>query len=193
MENVEAQARLQPYLQAGERILWTGQPDRGRLVGSKDLYLIPFSLLWGGGTLLWEGAVVWTWLRTPDSAPIFFLFWGIPFVVAGQYLIWGRFIVKRWDRRRTIYAVTNQRTLVLRGRSLQSMFLNQLPSINQSVRADGSGSLEFGPGAGPFGYGMWADTGMDFFTRGLSAPAFHDIPDVNQVYRLINQARTGAS
>lgn len=193
MENAETQARLQPYLQPGERIVWTGQPDPHRLVGSKDLFLIPFSLMWGGGTLFWEGSVIWAYLHGPGAAPVFFLFWGIPFVVIGQYLIWGRFIVKRWDRKRTIYAVTNQRALVLRGPSLQSMFLNQLQSINQSVRADRSGSLEFGPGASILGYGMWADTGMDFFTRGLSAPAFHDIPEVSQVYRLINQARAGPS
>jgi hypothetical protein len=192
VENAEAQSQLQPYLQPGERILWTGQPDARRLFGSKDLYLVPFSLLWGGGTLFWEGGVIWSWLNAPGGAPIFFLFWGIPFVVVGQYLIWGRFIVKRRDRRRTFYAVTNQRVLVLKGRSLQSVFLNQLPSVNQSARADGSGSLEFGPGSGPFGYAIWSDTGMDFFTRGLAPPAFYDIADVNQVHRLIIQARTGA-
>jgi hypothetical protein len=69
------------------------------------------------------------------------------------------------------------------------VFLNQLPNINQSSRADGSGSLEFGASASPFGSGAWADTGMDFFNLGRGAPAFHDIPDVTQVYRLISEAR----
>src|SRR5713101_1361627 len=156
MDDPEAQLRLQPYLLAGERILWTGQPDPRRLVGGKDAYLIPFSLMWGGGAVFWEAAVLLS------GAPIFFVLWGIPFVLVGQYLIWGRLLAKRWDKKRTVYAVTSQRVLVVRGRSLQSAYLTQLPSIDQSTRADGSGTLEFGPGV-PFGYRVWANTGMDVF------------------------------
>ena len=192
VEIPEAQARLQSYIQPGERILWTGGPDPRRLFGPKDLYLVPFSLMWGGFAIFWEGLVLWGLARGSGTLD-FFALWGIPFVLVGQYFIWGRFFVKRWDRKRTVYAVTNQRVLILRGRSLQSMFLNQLPSINQSSRPDGSGSLEFGVNASPFGYGVWADTGMDFFNFGRGALAFHDIPDAAQVYRLISLARTGSS
>jgi hypothetical protein len=71
------------------------------------------------------------------------------------------------------------------------MFSGQLRSITQSSRADGSGSLEFGNGSGLFGYGVWANTGMDLFSMGQRVFAFHDIQDVTKVYRLINQARTG--
>ncbi len=186
MDDPEAQLRLQPYLLSGERILWTGQPDPRRLVGGKDAYLIPFSLMWGGGAVFWEAAVLLS------GAPIFFVLWGIPFVLVGQYLIWGRLLAKRWDKKRTVYAVTSQRVLVVRGRSLQSAYLSQLPSVDQSTRADGSGSLEFGPGV-PFGYRVWANTGMDVFGgMGRAGLAFYDVRDVGQVYRLINQARTGA-
>lgn len=185
MDNPDAQLRLQPYLLAGERILWTGRPDPRRIFDAKDTYLVPFSLLWGGGTLFWEGSVVFV-----GGGPPFFVLWGIPFVVVGQYLIWGRLIVKRWDRNRTIYAVTDQRVMVLRRRSLQSIFVTHLPPINQSSRADGSGSLEFG---NPGPYGMWSNTGMDIFGFGRNTLAFYDIPGVTQVYRLINQARSGSS
>ena len=34
------------------------------------------------------------------------MLWGIPFVVAGQYLIWGRFFYDAWLKRRTYYALT---------------------------------------------------------------------------------------
>ena len=166
MEIAEAQARLQTYIQPGERILWTGQPDPRRLFGLKDLFLVPFSLMWAGFAIFWEGLVLFGMASSSGGPPVFFVFWGIPFVLVGQYFIWGRFLFKRWDRKRTVYAVTNQRVLVLRGRSLQSGFLNQLPNINQSSRGDGSGSLEFGVGAPPFGPGAWADTGMEFFNRG---------------------------
>jgi len=188
VENVEAQVRLQPYLQPGEAILWTGGPDPRRLLSTKDIFLIPFSLLWGGFGIFWEASVL-SFGRGPTQPPIFFVLWGIPFVVVGQYFIWGRFLVKRRERRRTIYAVTNQRLLVLRGRTLQSIFLSQLPPIIQSSRADGSGSLEFGNTGGWYGYGAWANTGMDFFSMGRMPLAFYDIPNVTEVYSLISRAR----
>jgi hypothetical protein len=176
------QLRLQPFMQPDETILWTGHPDASRLLSSKDLVLIPFSLLWGGFALFWEGLV----LSTGVNDVVFPLF-GIPFVVAGQYFIWGRFVYKRWDRGRTLYGLTNQRILILRGRSLQSLFVKEIPGINQLARADGSGSLEFGNL--PPAYAFWADTGADFLTQARGAPAFYDIPDVAQVYRLVSEAR----
>ena len=187
MDEAGQQSQLQRYLQPGERILWTGRPDPSRLIGRFDGFLIPFSLMWGGGAIIWEGGVILT------GAPVLFWLWGAPFVVVGQYFIWGRFVYKRWDRRRTVYALTNQRALILRGGSLASVFLNQLPAIHQSVRADGSGSLEFGSSVGWYGRGSWANTGMDLFAPGTGVPAFYDIPDVAKVDRLVNQARSGRS
>jgi hypothetical protein len=181
------QAQLQRYLQPGERILWTGQPDPSRLIGRLDGFLIPFSLIWGGFAIVWEGGVVLT------GAPALFWLWGVPFVVVGQYFIWGRFVYKRWDRLRTVYALTNQRALILRGGSLQSVYLNQLAAIHQTGRADGSGSIEFGSPMGWQGRGYWANTGMDLFAPGSGVPAFYDIPDVAKVDRLVNQARSGSA
>ena len=185
MDNPHAQARFQSYLLSDERILWTGQPDPSRLVSSKDFFLIPFSLMWGGFAIVWEGGVLLTMVGSGShGAPIFFALWGIPFVVVGQYFVWGRFLVKRWDRRRTLYAVTDQRVLILLGTSLQSMFLNNLPGIHQSARADGSGSLDFG-GPSQSGYGVCANTGMDWFSMGRTPLA------VAEVDRLINHSRSG--
>ena len=181
------QAALQRYLLDGERILWTGQPDPHRLLNAGDALLIPFSLLWGGFAIVWEIMATGFFrdLRGPGG---FFALWGIPFVALGQYFIWGRFLYKRWDRRRTIYAVTSQRILIARGSHLQSLFVKQLPQLNQSVRTDGSGTIEFG--SNPFGSGMWGNTGMEFFSRRTLAPAFYDIPEVDRVARVITDARS---
>jgi hypothetical protein len=187
MDEAGQQFQFQRYLQPDEKILWVGGPDPSRVIGRGDAFLIPFSLVWGGGAIAWEGAVILS------GAPFFFWLWGLPFVVIGQYFIWGRFIYKRWDRRRTAYALTNERALILRGRSLQSVFLKQQPAMHQSVRADGSGSLEFGSPSGWYGHGYWANTGMDFFSPVRGVPAFYDIPDVAKVDRLVNQARTGSA
>ncbi len=180
------QAALQRYLLDDERILWTGHPDPRRLVGPSDVWLIPFSLLWGGFAIFWEVGVL-GFMGNASGAPLgFFVLWGVPFVLVGQYFIWGRFIYKRWDRLRTVYAVTSRRVLVLRGSSLQSMFLNALPALHQSARSDGSGTLEFG--SAPYGFAYWANSGMEWFSRRAGPLAFYDIPDVVRVFRLIADA-----
>jgi hypothetical protein len=158
-----------------------------------DVFLIPFSLLWGGFAIFWELGVMGVWSKSGEGAPGFFVLWGIPFVIVGQYFIWGRFVYKRWDRRRTVYAVTNQRVLVLRGTTLQSMFISQLPGMNETTRPDGSGTLDFGVGTLPFGYGFWANTGMDWFSRRGGMLAFYDIGNVTNVHRLIADVRSGGA
>jgi hypothetical protein len=189
VNQADDQAALQPFLLPGEKILWTGRPDSRRLLAPGDAFLVPFSLMWGGGALFWEAGVLGFLGRGDVAAPWFFVLWGVPFVVAGQYFIWGRFFYKRWDRARTVYGVTSERVLVLRRGSLQSLFVNQLPTLTQHVRSDGSGSLEFN--SVPFGYGFWANTGMDFFAKRGTPLAFYDIPDAAGVYRLVAEARTG--
>jgi len=169
--------------------LWTGRPDSKRLFALADVFLVPFTLMWGGFAIFWEAAVIGIGARSGRAAPSFFVLWGIPFVLIGQYLVWGRFIYKRWDRQRTVYAVTNQRVLTLRGHTLQSMFLNQLPTINQTARRDGSGTLDFGNL--PFGYTFWANTGMDWLSRRSGLLVFYDVQNVANVYRLIADQRPG--
>jgi len=146
------------------------------------VWLIPLSLLWGGIALYWEAGALGFIVKSGFAGFDLFALWGIPFAVAGQYFIWGRFVFKRWDRLRTIYAVTNQRLLTTKGGNLQSVFLSQLPAINQSTRADGSGTLDFG--AAQNGPGFW-------FSRRHGVTTFDDIQDVRNVYRLIAEARSG--
>jgi hypothetical protein len=184
---------FQPDLLRDEKVVWAGQPDpRFRFTGG-DIFLVPFSLLWGGFAIFWEAAVL-GFLGGKGPAPVFFALWGIPFVVVGQYIIWGRFLYKAYRNRRTFYALTNQRVLILatmRARRLQTLFLNQLPVINKSVRRDGSGTLEFGVSPN-WAAGVYANSGMDFLAgrSGPAAPAFYEIPDVNSIYQLVMRLKT---
>jgi hypothetical protein len=68
-------------------------PNPGKIFHSDDLVLIPFTLLWGGFAIFWEASVLGytTFGSKPSSthsAPSFFVLWGIPFVLVGQYMIW---------------------------------------------------------------------------------------------------------
>lgn len=188
MDQPSQEAALQRHLLPGERFLWTGRPNPNRLFALGDVFLVPFSLMWGGFAIFWELAVLGTWSKSGQGSSGFFVLWGIPFVIVGQYFIWGRFVYKRWDRQRTLYAVTNQRVLALRGSTLQSMFVNQLPTMNETIRPDGTGTLDFGNR--PFGYAFWANTGMDAFSRRGGMLAFYDIDNVASVHRLIADVRS---
>src|SRR5208283_4403082 len=94
-----------------------GMPNPRVVFHSDDWFAIPFSLLWGGFAIFWEASVLGFWNFSARSGlhPVsyFMALWGVPFVVIGQYMIWGRFLVDAWLKRRTYYAVTNRRVLIL--------------------------------------------------------------------------------
>jgi len=184
-------AAVQPELTPGETVLWAGQPNPSILFHKEDTFLIPFSLLWGGFAIFWELGVsgFGPWGHSGKQW-IFGMMWGIPFVVVGQYFIWGRFLVMAWKKRRTYYAVTNRRVIVVQNgftRKVASAFIDTLPVLIKENARRGMGSLLF---AQPLpvwsrnrGWGVW-----DSMSIG-DAPEFRDIDGVDDVYRLISDQR----
>lgn len=182
----EAAVRLQPELISGESLVWAGRPNPSVILHSDDWYMIPFSLLWGGFAIFWEAGVLgFLGHNSKGSPPSFMGLWGIPFVVIGQYMIWGRFVYDGWLKRRTFYGLTNRRVIVLQEsakRKTCSMYLDAIPSVER----DGSftGTLWFGTK-----YPMITGSGQR--TRNTSrfylgnVPVFADIDDADSVYHMI--------
>ena len=179
---------LDSYLDAGERLLWSGQPKRGLRLQGSDIVMIPFSLMWGGFAIFWEASVLGlvqmnAHQKTP---PIFMAIWGIPFVVIGLYMIAGRFFFDAATRAKTWYAVTDQRILIVKtffSSSVTSFDYAQLPALNLNERGDHSGDIIFGS---PF---------ADFSTRNSRrnmAPGFYLLPDARRIYDLIRGAQQAA-
>jgi hypothetical protein len=185
--------RFQSELLGGEHLLWTGQPDPSVIFEGADVFLVPFSLLWGGFALFWEAGVLGMF-RADHPVPWFMVLWGIPFVLAGLYFIVGRFFYKAWKKRRTFYALTGKRALVLiegRTRTLRACFLSAVPAINKAVRPSGVGTITFGNTSWA---SMYENTGMDFFgsMAALGADStvrFNDVRDADRVYGLAMAAR----
>lgn len=174
-----------PDLAAGERIEWTGQPNPGAIFHPEDSALIPFSLMWGGFAIFWllgASGILGLGKQHPDQTFQYFgLIWGTPFVLVGQYLIWGRFVYAAWKKRRTYYAITGNRALILenglRGRTSTSVRFSDLSLIGKRVRADGIGSISFGgPVTGQWQWGR---------RNAPRPPTFDDVDNAEFVYQQI--------
>jgi hypothetical protein len=138
----------------GERLIWSGKPRQGLYFRATDLFLVPFSLLWGGFAIFWETSVIFS------GAPFFFWLWGIPFVLAGIYIVAGRFVVDAWARRNTDYTLTDRRVLIVRARPFAkttALNLGMLPDIGLSEGRNGRGTIQFGPASffADGGWGAW--------------------------------------
>ena len=185
---IEGMAAPPPSLLHDERILWEGEPPSGLMLLPRDALLIPFSLLWGGFALFWNGTV---WMM--PATDWFFRLWGLPFLLAGAYVTFGRFLVDVWIRRRLRYFVTDQRILIHRtapAASLRTLDIRRLPLIETVERPDGSGTIVFGEQQSPFG---WRGRSNWHASIGLWQPAldptpqFLRIPDVSAIRALIER------
>lgn len=191
-------SEVQSELQPGESILWSGQPSRRVIFHSQDLFTVPFSLLWGGFALLWEfGVAAGSHGALHRNPPPFFVLWGIPFVVIGQYLIWGRFLYVAWKKGRTFYAVTTKRVLVLNlglSRRVTDGLFRNLDSVSLTVRGNGVGTIAFAPDPYLLSPGPYFGRRRNGFQMDidLSRFTFFDIEDVRQVHQLIQAQREQA-
>jgi hypothetical protein len=182
---------LAPHLAHNEWIEWAAGPDPARHLNRGDVFLIPFSLMFLVFALAWESAVV------AIGQPVAVLF-GLPFVAAGLYMAVGRFIYKARRRRRTVYAVTNQRVLSVvqrrNGADVDAKSLRALTGVSTTAGRGGRGTIEFDGGAGPRAPVWMADSGMGFFGN-LNARVglcFFDVEHASDVAALIERVRADA-
>jgi hypothetical protein len=173
----------------GETVQWAGQPNSAVVFHREDWFIIPFSLMWGGFAIFWllgATGLGGFWSKRPEHTfEIFGAIWGTPFVLIGQYMIWGRFVYSYWRKKRTFYALTNRRALILenglKGRVTSSAYFEGMTILDKYVRGDGIGSISFG---GPI-TGQWR-SGKNNPPR---PPTFDDIDRVDSVYQIAAQLR----
>jgi hypothetical protein len=178
---------IERELNSGEHLLWKGRPRGGIRLRSIDFFLIPFSLIWSGFAFFAGFAAVVSVKRGSNDwsalIPV------IPFVLAGFYILIGRFFVDAITRSKTEYAVTNRRAIIVSGlfsRSIKSIDLRSTSEIALNERGDKSGTITFG--ATPFGW--WTQRNPWGFGSSSATPSFEMIEDVRGVYRTIEQVRS---
>lgn len=191
-----AATKVQPELMSGESVFWAGMPNPKVIFHSDDWAAVPFSLLWTGFFVFWEGTVLGYWGNGArrGSPSWFMVAWGIPFLVIGQYIVWGRFFHDAWLKRRTYYAVTSRRVLIFQEgwkRRTNWVFLESIPMIECEGTA--RGTLWFGKK-----YPIVVERRSKRKTRNLSrfamdeVPVFADVDDVEGVQQLVQELREKA-
>ena len=169
--------QLRPNLSKDEKLLWTGQPKTGILFRSTDVFIIPFSLMWGGFAIFWELSVIRTRI-------LLFELWGIPFVLVGLFMIVGRFFYDAKKRGNTIYGITDDRIIIKSGAfsssSIQSLNIKTLTGFSFREKTDGTGTILLGPSNQ---FSMLNGSGWP--ARGQQAPRLEFIPEARKVYELI--------
>jgi Bacterial PH domain len=173
-------------LDAGESLIWSGAPRQGLLLRPGDVFVIPFSLLWGGFAIYWELSVL------QSNAPAFLALWGVPFVLIGLYMTVGRFFADARLRARTFYGLTDRRVIIVSGlfsRTITSLPLRTLTDVSLQERSDRSGTIMLGR---PQPYSAWSSgmrwPGMSQY----STPTFEMIADAKRVHDQLLEAQRAA-
>ena len=169
-------AELQQHLEPNEKLIWVGQPRKGIVFRSVDIFLIPISLLWCGF------AVFWVIMASKGS--IFFAMFGKPFVVVGLIFVFGRFIIDAKQRNNTYYGLTEDRIIIKSGRftkTIKSLNIRTLSDIEYNEKSDRSGTINIGP-KNP--YMIWGN-GMNWWPGMKFTPSLEMIQEVKKVYSKI--------
>jgi hypothetical protein len=179
MDDYSTVKYIQPFLQPKEKILWIDKPGQGIRFQPSDKFLIPFSLLCGGFAIFWETMVF------RSNGPVFMMLWGLPFILVGLYIMVGRFFWDAHIRSKQIYAPTDKRLMVIKGKSIQSNGLSNLPQLTLNSRSDGTGSISFVPLLGrPGNFGAWSPAYL--------GTSFLYLQNANEVYSKILDAQSNA-
>jgi len=167
----------------GEQALWSGEPGRGIVFQPRDLFLIPFSMIFATFAVFFLISVP----KPPSNqAPVFNLF-PLLFVGLAFYFVLGRFFVDVWIRGGIHYAVTNRRIIIERGGMFAKQTVINLADMPPtSLRGGtGRGTIRFGES-----YNMWGRGGYGAWSPALDpTPQFIAIEDARRVFDLINRAR----
>lgn len=189
MMNNNAHTIIRAELDNDEKLLWAGIPKQGLKLHKSDIFMIPFSLAWGGFALFWEAMALS--IPSDKAGPVSLIFplFGLPFVLIGLYIMVGRFFYDAKKRSKTFYGLTNQRIIILSnlfGKTLESFNLKNLVEISITEASDGSGTITLGK-ANPIN--------NKFLTRANTTtanPELEMIENAKQIYTLIRQQQNQA-
>ena len=149
MNPSDAQLRAQSELQSGESLYWTGTADPGRAALSA-LPAAVFGIPFAGFALFWITQAYRATSHISHNSnnsfaggfSVFPLF-GVPFLLIGLGIV----LAPLWAYLKgssTVYAVTNQRVMIITGngsRTVKSLTPADIVGVDYRERPDGSGDI----------------------------------------------------
>ena len=172
------QTLFQNEMLKDEKIMWTGQPKKGFVLPGGYILLILFGFFFIGIGSFIEYVTIF------QSFDIFAMIFCLLFILLGLCLVFGVIIYRNYRTKRTYYAVTNQRIIILinsSNKKVESILINQIPVLKKTVKKDGSGTIQF-ENTGYIGAGK--------NSYSVGALSFDNIIDVDAVYRMISDLRS---
>ncbi len=130
--------QLRPFLLEGEQVLWSGRPYATVKYLPSPLGVL-FSLFFFGFSIFWTASAF--------TASVFFALFGLPFMVIGAVLVYTTFFGTKKRLRRTVYAVTDRRAMILqqtrKGTVCNEYLLATLMQISLGEERGTSGNIFF--------------------------------------------------
>lgn len=146
---MDNQPEVRPHdLLPGERVLWSGRPKSGLRMEGRDFVNLPFGIVFTGFALFWT-TMAFSLTRsanTPTPFRIFFPLFGVPFMLAGLWVMFGSIIARSIHSKKTAYAITERRIItVIEGgnRTVTSIDLERILSTTLTEGKDGIGSISY--------------------------------------------------
>ena len=183
---------LEAYLDTGETLLWSGQPKQGVRLQAGDIFLIPFSLMWGGFAFFWEASVLGLVPSARgshgSSPPIFSRSGEFPSASSVPTSSSGVSSATPHLENGRGTASPTSGVIILKTLFKTNLTSLDLPSLNNlslKEHKDNSGDILFGQ-AGL--YSAFANSSWPA-GRGNITPGFYLLPQARQVYNLIREAQ----
>lgn len=166
-----------------EKILWQGAPENVPYLNKSDIWLIPFTLLFGGAFIVY--AIISAIMMFAGKSIMFSLA-GITLLLMGAYILFFRIWYRKKRVSRQLYFVTDKRVFAFDTMRDDVIFDILLEDIDLYL---GYKSLILSDinAIGDFIYNL----GLDIFFRKFSkeTPSFKYINDLNNVSRIIISAK----
>lgn len=165
------------YLDRGEKLIWEGAPLPGMRFKPSDIFISLFGTFFFAFALFWTGMA----MAVPSNMggfDLLFPFFGLPFMVVGAYMMFGRFFWEAYVRGKTRYALTSKRAIVA-----QSAWRRTL----KSYPIDADTRIEFQPGdAATLYFAQETKRGRKGATYTVKH-GFEYIRNGDEVYRMMRQ------
>ena len=182
----ELRRQVDAELDAGERIVWLGQPVAA-LMARQAWPVVLFGVPWTAFAIFWTlgaAGMIGRHGTSGGSATGWFAYvfplWGLPFIAIGFAMLTAPYWAAR-TARQTIYALTDRRAIVWQAKGwgkfeVHNFQPERLTSMTRKQRGDGSGDLIFEQ------FQERNGSGTTTIRRGFMA-----VPDVQEVEDLIRE------